>query len=183
MQPKKFSFSYASVKIFVYERSEQASDESFISNVADFPKANFFNFDKCFYRGAPLPFGGSRTLSVLLTHTMAFDNIMKQIGPILTGMQCGVYRRTLQAEKTTTIGWAYMSTKHTNKQTLAEALANMIRIPVGLQWRMITTSTAISKLKEEQKVRAIHFEVEDCDITYAKMILNEVPYGYESRFR
>jgi hypothetical protein len=128
-----------SLKIFVYERLEQFNDSSFISNAADFRKISFFNFNKYFYWGAPLPFGGSRTLNVLLTHTMAFDNIMKQIGPKLNGMQCGVYCQTLQAEKTTTIRWAYMSTKHTNKQSLAEALTEKIQIPVGLQWQLITT--------------------------------------------
>jgi hypothetical protein len=56
-----------SVKICVYERAERASDSSFISNLADFQKVNFFNFDKYFYRGEPLPFGGSHTLNVLLT--------------------------------------------------------------------------------------------------------------------
>jgi hypothetical protein len=66
------------------------------------------------------------------------------------GMQCGVYRQTLQAEKTTTIGWAYMSTKHTNKLTLAEAITEKIQIPVGLQWRMITTGVAISELNHSK---------------------------------
>jgi hypothetical protein len=74
------------IKVFVYKRGEQNSDSSCIANVADFWKITFFNFDKYFFRGAPLPFGGSRTLNVLMTHTTAFDNIMKQIGPVLTGM-------------------------------------------------------------------------------------------------
>jgi hypothetical protein len=30
------------------------------------------------------------------------------------------------------------------------------------------------EIKEEDKVRAIHFEVEDCDIQYAKRTLNEM---------
>jgi hypothetical protein len=93
---------------------------------------------------------------------------MKQAGPVLQGMQCSIYRLTLQAEKTTMIGWAYMSTKHTNRLTLAEAITEKIQIPVGLQWRMITTGVAVTKLKEEQKVCAIHFEVEDCNILFAK---------------
>jgi hypothetical protein len=128
-----------SIKVYVYEWSERHSNQSFIANTADFRTINFFNFDKFFFRGAPLPLGGSRTVNVLMTHTMAFDHIMKQTGPILMGMQCGVNLRTLQAEKTTTIGWAYMSTKHTNKQSLAEAITQTIHIPVGLQWRVITT--------------------------------------------
>jgi hypothetical protein len=180
-----------SLKIFVYERATRFSDSSFIANLADFRKLNFANFDTYFFRGAPLPFGGSRTLNVLLTHTVPFDNIMKQIGPVLTAAKCGVYRRTLQAEKTSTIGWAYMSTKHTNKQSLAEAITQKIQIPVGLQWRMITTGVAFSELKEEQKVRAIHFEVEDCDVQFAKKILNDLyhhsktsgfPLGMKLRF-
>jgi hypothetical protein len=164
----------SSIKVFAYEKAERTGNPAFIANVADFRKINFFNFDKFFYRGAPLPLGGSRTLNVLMTYTSDFNNIMRQIGPIMLGMQCGVYMRTLQAEKTTTIGWAYMSTKHTNKQALAEAITKKIQIPIGLQWRVVTTGMAGVMVKEEDKVRAIHFEVEDCDVQYAKRTLNEL---------
>jgi hypothetical protein len=99
---------------------------------------------------------------------------MRQIGPIMIGMKCGVFMRTVQAEKTTTIGWAYMSTKQTNKNSLAEAITQKIKIPIGLQWRVITTGMAGANIKEEDKVRALHFEVEDCDIQYAKRTLNEM---------
>jgi hypothetical protein len=56
---------------------------------------------------------------------------------------------------------------------------------------MITTGVAFSELKEEQKVRAIHFEVEDCDVQFAKKILNDLyhhsrtdgfPLGMKLRF-
>jgi hypothetical protein len=162
-----------SIKIFVYKRSARIHDATFITNAADFWKVNFFNFEKYFFRGAPLPLGGSRTLNVLMTYTVDFTSIMRQVGPIMIGMKCGVFMRTLQAEKTTTIGWAYMSTKHTNKQTLAEAVTAKIRIPIGHQ-RVITTGMSGGEIKEDGKVQAIHFEVEDCDIQYAKRILNEV---------
>jgi hypothetical protein len=109
-----------------------------------------------------------------MTYTVDFNTIMRQIGPIMIGMKCGVYRRTLQVEKSTTIGWAYLSTKQTNKQTLAEAITRKIRIPIGLQWRVITTGMAGVNIKEEDKVQAIHFEVEDCDIQYAKRQLNKI---------
>jgi hypothetical protein len=118
--------------------------------------------------------GVTQAEAVLMTYTVEFNTITKQIGPIMMGMKCGVYSQTLQAEKTTTIGWAYMTTKHTNKQTLAEAITQKIRIPIGLQWRVITTGMAGGKIKDKDKVRAIHFKVEDCDIQYAKRILNEM---------
>jgi aryl-phospho-beta-D-glucosidase BglC (GH1 family) len=163
-----------SIKIFVYKKSECIKDPSYIANASDSRKVNFFCFDKYFFWGAPLPLGGSRTLNVLMTYTVDFNTIMKQIGPIMTGMKCGVYMRTLQAEKSTTIGWTYMTTENTNKLTLAEAITQKIRIPIGLQWRVITTGMAGGDIKEEDKVRAIHFEVEDCNIQYAKRTLNDL---------
>jgi hypothetical protein len=87
-----------SIKIFVYKRSARIHDASFIANVADFRKVNFFNFEKYFFRGAPLPLGGSRTLNVLMTYTVDFNSIMRQIGPIMIGMKCGIYMQTLQVE-------------------------------------------------------------------------------------
>jgi hypothetical protein len=56
-----------SIKIFVYERSARIHDASFIANAADFRKVTFHNYEKYFFRGAPLPLGGSRTLNVLMT--------------------------------------------------------------------------------------------------------------------
>jgi hypothetical protein len=153
---------------------ERSKDQSFLANAADFRKVSFGNFDKYFFWGAPLPLGGSRTLNVLMTYTVNFHTIMKQIGPIMMGMKCGVYMQTLQAEKTTTIGWAYMTTKNTNKLALAEAITQKIRIPIGLQWRVITTGMTGGDIKQEDKVRAIYFEVEDCDIQYAKRTLNKM---------
>jgi hypothetical protein len=111
-----------SIKIFIYEKAERTKDPSYIANAVDFRKVNFFCFDKYFFRGAPLPLRGSRTLNVLMTYTVDFNTIMKQIGPIMMGMKCGVYMRTLQAEKTTTIGWAYMTTKTpTNRHLLKQS--------------------------------------------------------------
>jgi hypothetical protein len=67
-----------------------------------------------------------------------------------------------------------MTTRQTNKEVLAEALTQTIGVPIGLQWRMITTGQAIDKIPEEQKVQALHFEVEDEDVDYAKRVLGEL---------
>jgi hypothetical protein len=103
------------ITIFVYEKKERINDGSYILCEGDFKKINLRNYAKYFFRGAPLPKAGFRTMNVLMTHSMPFDDIMKLSGMTLMEMQCGLYMRTLQAEKTTTIGWAYMSTKHVHK--------------------------------------------------------------------
>jgi hypothetical protein len=77
-------------------------------------------------------------VNVLMAHSMPFEDIMKLCGMLLMEMKCGLYMRTLQVEKTTTIGWAYMSTKHVHKQSLA----------VGHQWRVVTTGTGFISVPE-----------------------------------
>jgi hypothetical protein len=57
-----------SVKIFIYKKAERTKDTSFISNVADFWKVNFFTFDKYFFCGTPLPLGGG------VAYTQRFDD-------------------------------------------------------------------------------------------------------------
>jgi hypothetical protein len=99
---------------------------------------------------------------------------MEFCGSLLQLENKGVYKCTVQAEKTTVIGWAYMSTRQTNKKDQAEAITQAIGIPIGLQWRMITTGQAIDKIPEENKVRVIHFEVEDEDVEYAKRVLGDI---------
>jgi hypothetical protein len=90
--------------VFVYEKKERMKDDSCISCEDDFQKINFRNYSTYFYKGAPLPKSGFRTANVLMTHSLPFEDIMKLAGMTLMEMKCGLFRRTVQAEKTTTIG-------------------------------------------------------------------------------
>jgi hypothetical protein len=126
-----------------------------------------------------------------MSHTVECNKIMKQIGPTLMRMKCGIYLRTLQAEKTKTIRWAYMSTKHTHKQAKAAAISKAIQILVGLQWQVVTTGLSNVQVSKDKKVCAIHFKVEDRDVQYAKRTLNKLyhclqvdgfPLGMKLRF-
>jgi hypothetical protein len=67
-----------------------------------------------------------------------------------------------------------MSTIKTHKQTLAAAITEALQVPVGIQWRVVTTGAGFVQIPEKDKVRAIHFEVEDCNIAYVKRELNEM---------
>jgi hypothetical protein len=64
-------------------------------------------------------------------------------------------------------------------------------IPVGIQWRMISTGQPRKEIKEKDKVRAIHFEVESVHNSYAKKALADIydhkkvegfPLGIRLRF-
>jgi hypothetical protein len=122
----------------------------------------------------PLSKSGPQTAKVLMSHTKEFNTIMETCGSLLKLEDKGVFKCTVQAEKTTVIGWGYMTTRQTNKDELATAITQTIGVPIGLQWRMITTGQAMDKIPEDQKVRALHFEVEDEDVDYAKRVLGDL---------
>jgi hypothetical protein len=56
---------YHSMTVFVYEKKEHIQDGLYIANEDDFKKINFRNYAKYFFRGAPLPKAGFRTIVVL----------------------------------------------------------------------------------------------------------------------
>jgi hypothetical protein len=179
------------IKIFVFKEDDRRNDHSFIGKEEDFIDIRKFDFLKFFSRGIPLSKSGPRTAKVLMTHTKDFNTIMEFCGPLLKLEDKGVFKCTVQAEKTTVIGWGYMTTRQTNKEELAAAITQTIGVPIGLQWRMITTGQATDKIPEDQKVRALHFEVEDEDVEYAKRVLGELyhhsrcvgfPLGIRLRF-
>jgi hypothetical protein len=179
------------VKVYVFHEVDRRTDCSFIGKESDFVDIRKFDFLKFFHRGIPLSKSGPRTAKVLMSHTKDFDTIMETCGSLLKLEDKGVFKCTVQAEKTSVIGWGYMTTRQTNKEELARAITHTIGIPIGLQWRMITTGQAMDKVPEDQKVRALHFEVEDEDADYAKRVLGDLyhhsrcfgfPLGIRLRF-
>jgi hypothetical protein len=179
------------IKIFVFKEEDRRNDHSFIGKEEDFVDIRKFDFLKFFSRGIPLSKSGPRTAKVLMSHTKDFNSIMEFCGPLLKLEDKGVFKCTVQAEKTTVIGWGYMTTRQTNKEELATAITRTIGIPIGLQWRMITTGQAMDKIPEDKKIRALHFEVEDEDVDYAKRVLGDLyhhsrcvgfPLGIRLRF-
>jgi hypothetical protein len=178
-------------KIFVYSTSVQMNDPSCISCPDDLENLNNKELVKFFDRGYPLPGGGNKSVCVLITHDIQFNHMMASIGAILKSRDQGIYRCTLQAEKSTTIGWAYMSTQYTDKESLAEALTKKLKNPIGLQWRVITTDGTPAIKSSKDMIRAMHFVVEDKDVQYAKYKLTELyhhkkidgfPLGMRFRF-
>jgi hypothetical protein len=179
------------IKIHVFDATNRRNDHSFIGKEDDFVDIRKADFLKFFSQGIPLSKSGPRTAKVLMSHTKDFNSIMECCGSLLKLEDKGVFKCNVQAEKTTVIGWGYMITRQTNKEDLAAAISYTIGIPIGLQWRMITTGQVMDKVPEEQKVRALHFEVEDEDVNYAKRVLSNLyhhsrcvgfPLGIRLRF-
>jgi hypothetical protein len=180
-----------SIKIFPYLNFNRESNNTYLDSVISFKNLSRENFTDFFHGGYPLFAGGMRTCQVLMTHSKPFKDLVRNVSHYLQRVKAGFFKKSLQTEMSMTIGWAYMSTSQMDRELLAEQLSYLMGIPVGLQWRMIFTERPPEGISEKDKVRAIHFEVEDNDVPYAKKALAEIyhhqklegfPLGIRLRF-
>jgi hypothetical protein len=120
-----------------------------------------------------------RNAQILMSHAKPFDEICRNIN------------KSLQSEVSSVLGWAYMSMEKMDHSLLAEKLSELMGIPVGIQWRIISTGVPTKAIKKEDKVRAIHFEVEAKYLGCAKRALADIydhkklenfPLGIRMRF-
>jgi hypothetical protein len=180
-----------SIKIFPYLNFNRESNNTYLDSVISFKNLSRENFTDFFHGGYPLFAGGMRTCQILMTHSKPFKDLVRNVSHYLQRVEAGFFKKSLQTEMSMTIGWAYMSTTQMDRELLAEQLSYLMGIPVGLQWRMIFTERPPEGIAEKDKVRAIHFEVEDNDVPYAKKALAEIyhhqklegfPLGIRFRF-
>jgi hypothetical protein len=168
-----------SIKIFPYLNFNRESNNTYLDSVISFKNLSRENFTDFFHGGYPLFAGGMRTCQILMTHSKPFKDLVRNVSHYLQRVKAGFFKKSLQTELSMSIGWAYMSTSQMDRDLLAEQLSYLMGIPVGLQWRMIFTERPPEGITEKDKVRAIHFEVEDNDVPYAKKALAEIYHHHK----
>ena len=106
-------------------------------------------------------------------------DIMEGVGWWLREQQHGLWERSIQAEDTTVIGWLLNSLREMDLSALQEALFAMDpQLEVGLRWRLISLGRS-GPIPEEQRVRAVHIEVDKTKVEAIKPILYRI-YGHDS---
>jgi hypothetical protein len=179
------------IKIFIYDTKTRSNDTSFLDSPRAFKDLNRENFTSYFFNGYPLYGGGMRNAQILMSHAKPFEEIRRNINHYLLRFNAGFFKKSLQCKVSTVLGWAYMTMEKMDRSLLAEKLSERMGIPVGIQWRMISTGVPTKAIKNEDKVRAIHFEVETKYSGYAKKALadiydykklNNYPLGIRMRF-
>jgi hypothetical protein len=147
-------------RLHIYTADERLRDDRVLDNATwenRFQTDDTITFLQRYFHKA-IPYfrnGGWQTMRVLMSHDQPFSFLLTEMSEWMKHNGFAIFEKTLQVEQSITVGWAYMSTDKTHKETLAEELAKWCGFPVGLQWRPTShegTST--------EQVKAIHFEVE-----------------------
>jgi hypothetical protein len=67
-----------------------------------------------------------------------------------------IWKRPVQSEKTSLIGWALYSTIGMSRDLLAKELAQLLQVELGIRWRIINTDKS-GVMSTNDQVRAFHF--------------------------
>jgi hypothetical protein len=91
-------------------------------------------------------------------HNKTLPEIREEMQLWLQEGEHGLYYKMLQVEDSADIGWLLYSTKEMDAGALADEIEDLVRVKVGLRWKIIDVGTK-GKLPETQRVRALCVEV------------------------
>lgn len=113
---------------------------------------------KYFVRATPRNNGGQIFSPVVLEYTKDFIVVMQEVGWWFQSNDASVFLNKIQCKKMMWIAWGLYSVQSIDLEVLRDALSDRTGFEFGLLWRPVDTGHN-STLTEEQKVRALHFEV------------------------
>jgi hypothetical protein len=91
-----------------------------------------------------------RNAQILMSHAKPFDEIRRNITHYLLKYNAGFFKKLLQSEVSSVLGWAYMSMEKMDRSLLAEKLSELMGIPVGIQWHMISMGVPTKAIKKRR---------------------------------
>ena len=129
--------------------------------------------------------------NIHLGHNHNFNDLRESRQDWLTSANHGLYYKMLQVEDSSEVGWLLYSTREMDAGALADEIADMIGIKVGLRWKIISNGTRNNS--DKTKVQALCIEVPAKEKWQCQKLLlrlysrtikavNEYPNGIRMRF-
>ena len=144
---------------------------------------------KYFPRLNPRAMGGEYFTTVRLGFSESLDGLVENNAWWFQEQKISMWPRPLQCEETTVLGWLLYSVREMDIKSLTTVLSDSSGIDFGLRWQTITLGQK-GPISEENKIRAIHVEVDTCDAasakrwlerTYGTRTLGPFPHGIKMR--
>jgi len=126
-----------------------------------------------FHRLFPRAEGGQFYCNIILASSKFPEILLDTMVVHLSDNQMGLWRRSIDAEQVTEIGWLLYSTRQQDEKRLASLLSELTKEKIGARWKVIHSSTNMPLVKDPSgekpaEVRAIPLECEAVALTYAK---------------
>ena len=94
-------------------------------------------------------------------HKNAFNDLRAELQDWLETSAHALFYMMLQAEESTEIGWLLYTTPEMDASAMADEIADLVGVTVGLRWKVIDIGVK-GKIPDSQKVHALIVEVETC---------------------
>lgn len=96
-------------------------------------------------------------INIHLGHNHDFQDICEALQSWLSSANHGLYYKMLQVEDSSEVGWLLYSTREMDAGALANKIADMVGINIGLRWKTIPTGA--KNISEKTKVQDLCIEV------------------------
>ena len=163
---RKLQYFDPKVQIAPWHEDSRSSPLATSSDITPRPSELEKYFPRIFFKSEGFTwYSGARIIHSIPIQDLRKDMIrwMKQEGH-------GMFERMLQVAETSEVGWLVYSTWQMEADVLAQAIEDVINIPIGLRWKQINMGTK-EKLPLDQQVKALHIEVASENRTAAQKAL------------
>jgi len=134
-----------------------------------------------FHRLFPRAEGGQFYCNVILATTKAPAIIQDAMAVHLRDNRMGLWRRSINVEQVSKIGWLLYSTHQQDEKRISRELSTLTGEKIGARWQGICTTTNARKQNptavKPTEIRAIHLECDSVVLQHAK---NKVANLYKS---
>ena len=96
---------------------------------------------------------------IYIGHNQSFNKLREELQDWLDSGNHAMFYMMLQAEDSVEIGWLLYTTREMDAGAMADEIADLVGIKVGLRWRVIDIGVK-GKIPDSQKVNALTVEVE-----------------------
>ena len=147
-----------SASILPWKESETRIKRIVNSNEVPSTAAKLRKYLKKFYVGKP---NQELTIypGIYLGHNKAFTEIREELMDWLESGNHAMFYMMLQAEDSSEVGWLLYTTREMDAGAMADEIADLVGIKVGLRWKTIDIGVK-GKIPDAQKVNALTVEVE-----------------------
>ena len=167
-------FKNADQSFVLYPWKALSTDRLLYSiQVAEKIPADLGKLKKYFPRANPKKEGGYVYTQIFIGYNKSYDDVQSSIDWFLKSNNHGMWERPLQAEESKSVGWLLYSTREMDRVRLQDILTGKLQMNVGLRWRFIN-SGARGAIPREERVSAIHIEVETKNFGAAKSRLEQI---------
>ena len=132
-------------------------------------------FKTFFHQAQPKVAGGHVYMRVWLGHDKEPELLHEDLNWWMKNQQHGLYRRSVQAENISGVGWLLYSTKEINCAALQAAIEKRLgnKFEVGCRFKMISLGRRGAVPKENQ-IKAIHIECDTAVLFDVKVALSKI---------